>query len=92
MRENEPRSGALWRMLRGLQRGLMYVGANAWPTAEVYAALRAASAESAAAAARRRDHRRLPPPDVITAYADLAPDERDLLLHLEEQFKRENEK
>lgn len=92
MRKDDRESGALRRMMRCLQIGMMYMGVCAWPSVEVYAALRAASAESAAAAARRKQ-RRAPGrlhPEGITSYADLSTEERGVLLELEERLRREN--
>jgi hypothetical protein len=81
-------------MMRWLQTGLMYLGAYAWPSVEVYAALRAASAEAATAAARRNERNAPGPlhPERMTSYADISTAELNLLLELEEQLKRENEK
>ncbi|WP_131736977.1 hypothetical protein [Actinomadura roseirufa] len=94
MRRKNRKIAALRRLMSHLRVGLMYCGAYAWPTTELIAAVRAASAESAARAARRarrgaHDGRH---PERVTPYADLPGDERRLLEELEQQLKRENEK
>ncbi|GAA4611876.1 hypothetical protein GCM10023195_50580 [Actinoallomurus liliacearum] len=87
MRREDRESGALRRIMRYLQAGMMLMGAYAWPSPEAYFALRAA-------AARQEPHRPpgRPHPERITSYADLSPAERRLLTELEEQLDRESEK
>jgi len=71
------------RTLRFVQIGLMYLGANVWPCAEVYYALRAATAEDAA----RREAKK----DEVTPYEDLSKREHRLLMDLEQQFKDQDD-
>lgn len=79
MSEKRPRR----RTLRYVQIGLMYLGANVWPCAEVYYALRAANAEDAA----RREAKK----DQVTPYEDLSKRERRLLMDLEQRLNHQGD-
>jgi hypothetical protein len=85
--EGPPRRMArrLRTALKYIGTGLMYIGAAAWPTPEVWAALKAA--KSIGRPPRPPSH-----PDRVTAHEDLPPLERRIFLDLEAQFRRQNEK
>ncbi|MEU8803908.1 hypothetical protein [Spirillospora sp. NPDC048819] len=93
MRKTSRTIAALRRVMSHLYVGLMYCGTHAWPTAELIAAVRAASAESTARAAghARRGGPLRASPEKVTPFNDLPDTERLLLLELEQQLKREKE-
>lgn len=89
MREYSPERPVPRRVLRFLMRGLAYMGAFAWPCAEVVAVLRAEDARSSQPQAHHDSA--LTPLERVIASEDLSDQERLLFQELEAQFDRENE-
>ncbi|GAA0362233.1 hypothetical protein NE235_22350 [Actinoallomurus spadix] len=81
MREDDVQSSLLRRLLRSLQHCLIYAGAGTWSSPEIFDALWPNEA-------RRQGLS----PERITAYEHLPDHERRLLMRLDDEFRRENER